>query len=505
MEAILTIDINTTSVKVQVYQLGGQFLYQKQGSYPTFHPHPEWSEQDPEQVYITTLFVVKTLINEFVQPNKIKILSIGFSGSMHSVLPVNAKGIPLGQAIIWADNRGQNQVKKMKDSGLQTLVYTQTGTPIHPMSPLMKVAWIESNKQIFSEKIAKYISLKEYILFQLTGQYLVDESMASSTGFLDISSKKWATNSLDFANISANHLSEVCSVFDASLKLKPEIAKSWGISPETKLIIGASDGCLATLGAGILTEGKAVISIGASSAVRVAGKQILEDSQQRLFNYLLSDQCYISGGPGNNAGVVFEWFAKEFGDFSEHSYVEEVLDEIFQKIESIPLGADGLVFLPYLLGERAPIWNADARGSYFGLHIKHTKSHLARATLEGILLGVYSIGKMLSEFREIDEIRINGGFASHPLCVQMLSDIFGKRITANLGYDGVGQGTALLTLTQMGIFENLNTAVKSLTFHQKWLPNAENHEKYQAYFHLFEILTKKLDEEFEYLAKLRDL
>jgi gluconokinase len=146
-----------------------------------------------------------------------------------------------------------------------------------------------------------------------------------------------------------------------------------------------------------------------------------------------------------------------------------VLDEIFQKIESIPLGADGLVFLPYLLGERAPVWNANARGSYFGLHINHTKSHLARATLEGILFGVYSIGKMLATFREIDEIRINGSFASHPLCVQMLSDIFGKRITANL-YDGVGQGIALLTLTQMGIFRNLQTATESLNLIKSGYP-----------------------------------
>lgn len=505
MEAILTIDINTTSVKVQVYDLSGKALYQKQGSYPTFHPVAEWSEQDPEQVYITTLFVVKTLINEFVLPNKIKILSIGFSGSMHSVLPVNAKGIPLGQAIIWADNRGQNQVKKLQDIGLDTRIYAQTGTPIHPMSPLMKIAWLESNRGIFLEKVAKYISLKEYVLFQLTGQYRIDESMASSTGLFDITTKRWSNEALDFAHISANQLSEVSSVMDNTLTLKPEIAKSWGISTDTQVILGATDGCLATLGAGIISEGKAVISIGASSAVRIAGKELLKDQQQRVFNYLLTDNCYISGGPGNNAGVVFEWFAKEFGDFSEHAYIEEVLDEIFQKIESIPLGADGLVFLPYLLGERAPVWNANARGSYFGLHINHTKSHLARATLEGILFGVYSIGKMLATFREIDEIRINGSFASHPLCVQMLSDIFGKRITANLSYDGVGQGIALLTLTQMGIFRDLQTATESLNFDQEWLPNSGNHAKYQAYYRLFERLTEKLEEEFGYLAKLRDL
>jgi gluconokinase len=160
--------------------------------------------------------------------------------------------------------------------------------------------------------VAKYISLKEYVLFQLTGQYRVDESMASSTGLFDITAKKWSTEALNFAHISSSQLSEVSSVMDNTLTLKPEIAKSWGISIDTQIILGATDGCLATLGAGIISEGKAVISIGASSAVRIAGKELLKDQQQRVFNYLLTDNCYISGGPGNNAGVVFEWFAKEF-------------------------------------------------------------------------------------------------------------------------------------------------------------------------------------------------
>ena len=134
-----------------------------------------------------------------------------------------------------------------------------------------------------------------------------------------------------------------------------------GLSQKTKLIIGSSDGCLATLGAGIVGEGKATITIGSSGAVRVAGRQVLRDEKQRFFNHLLTDGYYISGGPTNNGGVVFEWFARQFGDFSEGLEFEDVLNDLFKIAAQVKSGSEGLLFLPYLLGERAPLWNANAR------------------------------------------------------------------------------------------------------------------------------------------------
>jgi gluconokinase len=502
MECIITIDINTSAVKVHVYNLNGQDLYSRKGTYPTFHPQPDWSEQDPEQVFITTLFVVKNLLNEFVLPQKMKVSAICLSGSMHSVLPVNQKGVPLGNAIIWADNRGIQQVAQLNKSGLSASIYQHTGTPIHPMSPLMKIAWLQQNQQPHSAEIDKYISLKEYVIKQLTGEYIVDHSIASSTGLFDIHRLKWHTDALDFAGIKPSQLSETASVFYHHLKLKKEYATTWGISEQTPIILGASDGCLATLGAGIVGEGKATITIGSSAAVRVAGKSVLEDTQQRLFNYILAEGYYISGGPSNNAGVVFEWFAKQFGDFSGDLSLDEVIDDLFKSIAQIKVGSEGLIFLPYLLGERAPIWNANARGTYFGLNINHTQQHITRATLEGILFEIYSIGKLLEQFRIFDHLYVNGTFASHPICLQILADMFGKNIATNLRHDGVSTGAALMTLTHLGVFSHLEEASKTVRYDQIWEANPQNHQKYQQYFTLFQRLTDKLSDEFDLLASI---
>ncbi len=499
---IICIDINTSAVKAHVYSMEGIALYSQKASYPTFHPQPDWSEQDPEQVFVTTLFVVKNLLNTFVIPQQYAVQAFCFTGSMHSVLPIDAHGVPLGKAIIWADNRGTAQVKALQASGKAAEVYRATGTPIHPMSPLMKIAWLKQFQPTIAAKTDKYISLKEYIIFQLTGQYLVDESIASSTGLFNSYTRSWETEALAFAGIKAHHLSEVASVMYDGLKLKKEYAFSWGVSENTTLILGGSDGCMATLGAGILGKKQVTVTIGASAAVRIVGQKPIEDPQARFFNYILNEEYYVSGGPSNNAGVVFDWFARQMGDFSQGESVEEVLEELFRKAREISIGADGLLFLPYLLGERAPIWNANARGVYLGLHINHQTAHLMRATLEGVLLEIYSIAQMLHQVHTFDSVVLNGSASTHPIITQTLADIFGKTIHPNTD-DGVGTGMALLTLTKLGVFNTLSQAVNAVRYEQAYQPNLAHYPQYQQLFTLFEQLTQNLLPAFEQLATFR--
>ena len=150
--------------------------------------------------------------------------------------------------------------------------------------------------------------------------------------------------------------------------------------------------------------------------------------ERRFFNYLLTENCYVSGGPTNNGGVVFEWFTRQFGDFKNPFDIDQSMEELIAEASKVPVGSDGLIFLPYLLGERAPIWNANARGVYFGLNIKHERKHFVRATIEGILYEIYSIGKTLEEHRDIKSLSINGSFATIPFCTQMIADMFNKPV-----------------------------------------------------------------------------
>src|SRR6478609_674352 len=503
MECIITIELGTNAVRIFAFEMNGNIIASMKGSYPTFHTEPDHSEQDPEQMFITMLYVLKNLLTEKIHPKKYNVVSICFSASMHSLLAIDDRGVPLGNAITWSDNRGKVEAQELKKSTLGTKLHDITGTPIHPMSPLIKIAWIKIHDRQRFENTYKFLSIKSYIIQQLTGEYAIDYSLASATGLLNIQTMKWESEALAFAGITTDELPPLASIFHSPGKLRKEYQKSLGLSPSTKIILGSSDGCMAALGAGVWGEGKATITVEDSGAVRVISKEVLRDEKHRFFNYILSENYFVSGGPTNNGGVVFEWFAKQFGDFKNPYETESTMETLIREASNVAVGSDGLLFLPYLLGERAPIWNANARGSYFGLNIKHERQHFIRATVEGILYEIYSIGKTLEEHRTINSVTINGSFASVPFCTQIIADLFDKPVSIGKNPDSIAQGAFLLSATDMGLYKNLDEAAGSVVLSTTYKPQKMNNTIYRKYFPIFERLSTSLAAEFEAIAKLQ--
>ncbi len=503
MDCIITIDIGTSTVRLVAFTLKGTVIGASKGSYPTFQSQPDYSEQDPEQIFITLLYVLKNFLNEKIRPKKANVVCLCFSAAMHSVLAVNKSGVPLGNAIVWADNRAKKEAVDLKESALGKTLYNATGTPIHPMSPLNKIAWMKNHDGERFAEAQKFLSIKSYVIHQLTGEYVMDYSLASATGLLNIHSLQWEPDALKWAGITANKLPELVPVFYAKAKLKKEYQSSLGLPPTVKIIVGSSDGCLATLGAGVWGEGKATITIEQSGAVRVMGKKILQDEKQRFFNYLLTDGNYVSGGPTNNGGAVFEWYAKQFGDFKRAFDLEECMDNLLNEAAKVLPGAGGLLFLPYLQGERAPIWNANARGVYFGVNLKHEQKHFVRATIEGILFAVYAIGKALEEHRPIYSLSVNGTFASYPLWTQMIADIFNKPVHIKPEVDSVALGAFLVSATEAGLYKNLDEAAQTIALPDSFRPAKHNHNLYMKHHAVFERLSLKLHDEFEAVAALQ--
>jgi gluconokinase len=504
MECIITIELGTNAVRVFAFGLSGNLISSAKGSYPTFHSDPDYSEQDPEQIFITMLYVLKNLVIEKLHPQRYQVQSICFTASMHSVLAIDSHGVPLGNLITWADNRGKKEALELKNSALGKKLYDATGTPIHPMSTLVKIAWLRKNDSQRFSNTSKFLTLKSYIVQQLTGEYVIDYSLASATGLLNIHTLKWETSALDYAGIKAEKLPDLTSVFFTPGKLRKEYQTSLGLSANTRIMIGSSDGCMATLGAGVWSEDKATITIEDSGAVRVIGKQVLRDDRQRFFNYLLTENHYISGGPTNNGGIIFEWFAQQFGDFKGPFDIEYTMENLIHEASNVAVGSEGLLFLPYLLGERAPLWNPNARGSYFGLNIKHERKHFIRATIEGILFEIYSIGKILEEHRAFSSLSVNGSFATIPFCTQLLADIFNKPVSTINISNSIGLGAFLLNATDMGIYANLDEAARSVVFKETFYPRHHDHKVYAGNFEIFERLSAKLEDEFEAIAKLQE-
>ena len=497
MECIITIELGTNAVRIFAFNLKGDVIGSTKGSYPTFHSEPDYSEQDPEQIFITMLYVLKNFITEKIHPQKYQVQSICFVASMHSVMAIDSHGAPLGNLITWADNRGKKEAQELKSSPLGKKLYEATGTPIHPMSPLVKIAWFRKNDEQLFTNTYKFLTLKSYIVQQLTGEYAIDYSLASATGLLNIHTSQWDSQALDYAGITSEKLPTLLSVFGTPGKLRKEYQTSLGLSTNTRIMIGSSDGCMATLGAGVWGGDKATITIEDSGAVRVVGKQVLHDEKQRFFNYLLTEEHYISGGPTNNGGIIFEWFARQFGDFRNPFEIEYTIESLIHEATNVAAGSEGLLFLPYLLGERAPLWNPNARGAYFGLNIKHERKHFIRATMEGILYEIYSIGKILEEHRTINGLSINGSFATIPSCAQLIADIFNKPVSTIKNSNSIGLGAFLLNATEMGIYSNLDKAANSVVFQETYQPRKHDHKIYAKYFEILKDLSTKLEDDLE--------
>ena len=504
MDCIITIEIGTGAIKVTAFDMDSNLLGSSKGSYPTFHAKPGYSEQDPEQIFITMLYILKNFLNEKIHPKKHNVVTICFNSAMHSVLPIDKNGVPIGNAMVWSDNRATKEAGDLKNSELGKSLYKTTGTPIHAMSPINKITWLKNNDKDRFDATKKFLSIKTYIIQQLTGEYVVDFSVASATGMLNIYSLQWEDNALKHAGIDKGKLADVVPIF-YSPKLKREYQTSLGLHDKVKLLVGSSDGCMATLGAGVWNDGKATVTLEESGAMRVVGKEVLQDAKQRLFNYVLSEGYYVSGGPTNNVGAVFEWYAKQFGDFKKPYDLEDCMENLINDASKVPAGSEGLIFLPYLQGERAPIWNANARGVYFGLNIKHEQKHFIRATIEGILYAFYSIGKTLEEHHCIKSLSANGTFASYHLWTQIIADIFNKPvlIKENSGPDSVACGGFLVSATEMGLYQNLEQAAQKVKLLENFHPQQQNHEIYMKHFAIFERLGIKLFDEFEAIAELQ--
>ncbi len=480
------LDIGTSNIKAVAFSRDGQFLNKKTSPCRPISPAPGWQEQDPEAIFTAVVKVLRKLIAENGQPH-----AIAFSCAMHSLIAVDETGQPLTRCILWSDTRSAAIAGSLKGSPAGKEIYRATGTPIHAMSPLPKIAWLKESEPLIFQKISKFLGIKEYLNFRLFGEYFTDYSIASATGLFDSRNLEWFAPALDFAGISPQQLPHPVPPFFILKNLNLKILRQIGLTGETPFVIGASDGCLSNLGAGAIGGGEAAMSIGTSGAIRMTTLSPSYDPQERIFNYLLTENQYVTGGASNNGAVVYEWFTRQFfgvkpaaGRMAKH----------LKSLSEVPAGSDGLLFLPYLLGERAPVWNASAQGVFFGVTAKHTSAHFHRAVLEGVLLNLCLIGQVLEEtVAPVSRILADGGFTKMDFWVQMAADVFGKEIQTFESEDTPALGAVLMAMKSLGYIENFhlvkNTRRPLKTFH----PNPDNHRIYQQSLENFKEIYRLLE------------
>lgn len=500
-QAIIGIDIGTTSTKAVAFNTQAKPLCRYAVAYPIINPRPSFAEQDPQLVFDAVLKSLKAVV-ELLKEDGYAIMGVCFSSAMHSLIALNDDGNPLTNCIIWADARSVQQAARLKGSALGHDVYLHTGTPLHAMSPLPKICWIREQEPELFGQTHKFIGIKEYVFYRLFGKYKIDYSIASATGLFNIFDLDWHQQALEVASISVDRLPEPVPTSYTFRGLDVSLAEQLGVDPELPFVIGASDGCLANLGSDAVCEGDAVVTIGTSGAIRVTANSPATDLNERIFSYVLTPQKYVLGGAVNNGGIVLQWFRENFYGAEAATISEEALFELLNtEATSVPAGSDGLLFLPYLLGERSPHWNAAARACFFGVHYTHQRAHFLRALMEGIIFGVYSVGEALEQtMGPVKVIYANGGFTHSALWVQMLADVFNVEVRLTDTAEGSALGAAILGMHVLGVLDNLEDASQLLTTQKTFTPDPEAHEVYIRSYLLFKSLYPKLEDSFSQLA-----
>ena len=501
MNYFVGIDIGTTHTKAVVVNGEGKTFFETKKGYDLLHPQPGYEEQDANIILQAVVDVIKQAL--LTVPQQDKIAAIGFSAAMHSILPVDKQGNPLYNAIIWADTRSKKEAWKIKQQAVSQSIYKNTGIPIHPMSPLCKIVWFKDHQPAIFAGTHKFISIKEFIFSRLFGKYIVDYSIASATGYFNIRERKWEQDALDMAGISEEKLSVPVDTIHAEYELLPYYRDLFGLKESIPFITGSSDGCLANLGSGAVVHGETALTIGTSGAVRMTVHEPIRANNESLFTYLLADNIYVRGGAINNGGIVLKWLAELFlpGDQQDESHYEELL-ALASKVSP---GADGLLFLPYLLGERAPVWDADAKGVLTGLSLKHKKEHIVRAALEGICFTLYQIIKQLEVvYGEIKEIYVSGGFIRSSFWVQLIADVTGKKLNVTGMKDASAIGAAYLAMYATGSLKDLAEVKQFTDICDVYEPDAANHEAYTKRFQVFNLLYPQLKDGFAALSTIQE-
>jgi gluconokinase len=491
MSFVLTIDIGTTSAKVLIVSNTGKVVSSAQEFYPTNFPQPGFAVQDPDVVTGGILKIIKEAKAKFNGT----IEAIGVSSAMHSLMAIDEKGKPLTPLMLWSDMRSSEQARQLQKSDVGREIYNTTGTPIHPMSPLCKLMWMREYEPAIIKQAWKFISIKEYLFLVLCGKFHVDYSVASSSGLFDVHQLNWSSKALSVAGITADKLSDCVSPYDNTLRLKKEVATQLGLTTEIPIGPGASDGCAAHLGSNAMESGRLSLTIGTSGAVRMASKSYAPDPRQRVFNYRLDEHTFISGGATNNGTVLLNWFCKNF-------YGGKTVDivQFAKEASTAEPGAGGLIFLPYVFGERAPYWNPDLRGVYFGLAQHHTQAHLMRSLLEGICFEIRSIVESIEETIEpVSGIFASGGFVRSPLWLQIMANLLQKNITLHDVNDASSLGAAMMAFRSLGIGTQFDGSEKKLVFE----PDTTLKSVYDDLYGIFSRSTQLLAKEFSHIVRLQ--
>lgn len=486
MKYYIGADIGTTSTKVVLFDEMFQNLDFVSKGYRTYQDKAHYAEQDPEEVFESFLQAVEELLNRHEEKRE-HLAYMAFSSAMHSLILMDEKDQPLTKSILWSDSRAEELVEEFKKREDAGAFYQKTGTPLHPMSPFFKLLWFQKNTDLL-KKTKKAIGIKEFIMRKLSGEYVVDYSIASATGLFHLQDLVFDEEILQELSMVPSQFSRPVDVEEMFSLKNLEALLRTKLPSSCKVLIGGSDGCLANLGGDVTEPYEAAVTLGTSGAVRITSDRILLHPEGKTFCYYLRKGQYVLGGAVNNGGNVLAYLSGLFYEHPDHFY----RDLSKNLLESEP-GAEGITFIPYLYGERAPYYDGHLFAGFVGITPRAEKKHFIRAAVEGIF---FNLKEVLTEIErlhgKISLLKVSGGVFENHEMASILAEVMGCEVQRVDAASSSALGAVRLGIE--GI--RLNTKKKEMFLPgEKALQYEMNFKRYQKITKAVVRLKYLLDEE----------
>lgn len=493
LKYVIGIDLGTSAVKILLVNHTGEVCDEVSKSYPLIQPKSGYSEQNPEEWVEKTLEGLSELIQKFQGDIK-DIEGISFSGQMHGLVLLDQEHHILRNAILWNDTRTTKQCQEIYETVGKQRLLEITKNPALEGFTLPKILWVKENEPDTFAKTHVFVLPKDYLRYRMTGKIHTEYSDAAGTLLLNVSKREWSPELLEIFNLPPGFCPPIVESHECVGLISDEWARLTGLSPSTKVFAGGADNACGAIGAGILSEGKTLCSIGTSGVVLSYESRNDQDfgGKVHYFNHGEENSFYTMGVT-LAAGYSLSWFKKTFADGAG-------FEELLHGVEEIPVGSNGLLFTPYLVGERTPHADSMIRGSFIGIDASHESKHFVRSVLEGI---TFSLNESIEIFKNsgkiIDTIVSIGGGAKNDVWLQMQADIFNTKIVKLTSEQGPGMGAAMLAAYGCGWYPSLKACSEVFIETAKtYLPNNENVEAYKNLFILYKKIysqTKILNEQ----------
>ncbi len=476
------VDLGTSAVKLVLMDETGRICNTVSKEYPLYFPKPGWAEQNPEDWYTQSVCGIRELLQE---ADASQVAGISFGGQMHGLVVLDETDTVIRPAILWNDGRTAAETDWLnREIGTERLSAC-TGNIAFAGFTAPKLLWMRSREPEQFARIRKIMLPKDYLAYRLTGVFSTDYSDASGMLLLDVQHKRWSDEMLEICHVTADQLPQLYESWEPVGTLKPEAARELGLRPDVKVMAGAGDNAAAAVGTGTVGEGRCNISLGTSGTVFISSKHFRVDEQNALHAFAHADGAYHLMGCMLSAASCNKWWLEEILKTGDYEGEQEAIGN---------LGENPVFYLPYLMGERSPHNDPNARACFAGMSMDTTRAQMTQAVLEGVAFGLRdSLEVARSLGISIPRTKICGGGARSTLWQKIIANILNVKVDTLACEEGPGYGAAILAATGCGVFPTVEAAAQQLVQVKATIePEPELVEKYEKQYQKFRMLYPAL-------------